>query len=393
MPWSVTSFCLVLLVLGLDWRAVPSLPPASEWQLPRAYRAQANYVEIDAIVTDRDGAFVYDLGPDDFEVLEDGKKQKITVFSVVGHRVKGVGQDSATHFQPADLPTNSGNPDGRVFLLVLDSFHIHSLRTPLLRRRASEFVMNHLRPPDRAAVAHIGYPALNQDFTSNKTLLLESIGTFIGEKPTSAAVAKANADPDVAAGGARKDREARTRRYVAIRSMHSLGELSKNFGEVGRNRKALVFFSEGFDLEFAEHSDLFDEVRAMLGLAARANVSVYPVDPRGLGTIDELIEVRGLVEGSSPPTRALYNELRTEQNSLRTLSDGTGGIAAVASNNFPTAFRRIVEDNSSYYLLGYNTTNTSSDKYRSLAVRVKPSGLQVRARKGYYLESRRTPRQ
>jgi hypothetical protein len=81
---------------------------------------------------------------------------------------------------------------------------------------------------------------------------------------------------------------------------------------------------------------------------------------------------------------ALYDELRTSQDSLRTLSEETGGFASVTSNDFGTAFQRIVDANSSYYVLGYYAANVKRDgRYRKIAVRLSRPGLTVNARKGY----------
>jgi hypothetical protein len=56
----------------------------------------------------------------------------------------------------------------------------------------------------------------------------------------------------------------------------------------------------------------------------------------------------------------LQNELRLSQDSLRVLAANTGGFAAVNRNDFNTAFDRIVQENSQYYLLGYYSTNSGA---------------------------------
>src|SRR5450759_2557374 len=82
---------------------------------------------------------------------------------------------------------------------------------------------------------------------------------------------------------------------------------------------------------------------------------------------------------------SLENELRLSQDSLRTLSDETGGFAAVNSNDFSTAFDRIVQDNSAYYVLAYYppTSDKRDNKFHKIDVRVTRPGLTVRARQGY----------
>ena len=63
--------------------AVSPAAPQPTGQPPVTFRAEVNYVEVDARVVDQKGAFVPGLTASDFEVLEDGKPQEVTVFSVV----------------------------------------------------------------------------------------------------------------------------------------------------------------------------------------------------------------------------------------------------------------------------------------------------------------------
>jgi hypothetical protein len=62
-------------------------------------------------------------------------------------------------------------------------------------------------------------------------------------------------------------------------------------------------------------------------------------------------------------------------------------------NDFKTAFQRIVDDNSSYYVMGYYSTNDRRDgRFRRIEVRLKNHpNLVVRARKGYVAPRGRAP--
>jgi VWFA-related protein len=130
------------------------------------------------------------------------------------------------------------------------------------------------------------------------------------------------------------------------------------------------------------------EFRSLLDEANGANTSFYPVDPRGLVVFDEPIDKMrtGLpAPGSTtitPPT--IDNaRLRARLTTLRTLAEATDGLAIVDSNNLAAGMKRIVDDLSAYYLLGYYSNGKLDGKFHSITVRVKRPGVQVRARRGY----------
>jgi hypothetical protein len=75
--------------------------------------------------------------------------------------------------------------------------------------------------------------------------------------------------------------------------------------------------------------------------------------------------------------------LRGRLTSLRTLAEATDGLAIVDSNNLAGGLKRVVDDLSSYYLLGYYSSGKLDGKFHSIAVRVKRPGVQVRARRGF----------
>ena len=118
--------------------------------------------------------------------------------------------------------------------------------------------------------------------------------------------------------------------------------------------------------------------------AGGRNVSFYGIDARGLGAgLDESIEISGVPDDTNDTT-ALRNEVRLAQDSLRFVSEQTGGFAIVEQNDLNASFERIVQDNSSYYVLGYYSTNEKRDgRFRKVQVRVTRPGLRVVSRDGY----------
>src|SRR5262249_2932714 len=154
--------------------------------------------------------------------------------------------------------------------IVLDVMHVDPTRTPLLRRRAVEFIEKYLDPFDRAAVVQIGYPGTGPVFTSDATALVAAVERAIGEKAPSEAVANANADPDLLAAGVRADPNASARTYMAERAVFELAALADSMEAIRAPRKALVLFSEGLDIDVVEprNSEFLEQVRKLYASAA-----------------------------------------------------------------------------------------------------------------------------
>lgn len=128
--------------------------------------------------------------------------------------------------------------------------------------------------------------------------------------------------------------------------------------------------------------------RNVLNEANRANTSFYPIDPRGLVVFDEPISkpTTGLPPAGSTtitPPSVDSARLRSRLDSLRTLAENTDGLAIVSSNDLAKGLKRVVDDLSSYYLLGYYSTGKLDGRFHPITVRVKRPGTQVRARRGY----------
>ena len=120
-------------------------------------------------------------------------------------------------------------------------------------------------------------------------------------------------------------------------------------------------------------------LRDIVGAANTANASFYTVDPRGLAVFD-------LPIGPDRPPSAIVNiaMLQSRIESLQTLAGATDGMAVVNSNDIEKGLRRMADDLTSYYLLGYYSTNTKLDgRFRQIKVRTKQPGVDIRARRGY----------
>jgi VWFA-related protein len=391
---NISAILLACALFGVSSWAPQTPPP----QPPVTFKVEVHYVEIDANVTDAQGNFVRTLTRDDFQVVEDGTPQALTAFSMVDIPIERVDPPlfSKTAIQP-DVASNRTPFEGRVFVLVLDDLNTRFTHTSRTRGAARQFVERYVGANDIVAVVNTsGYGRSMQEFTGNRALALKAIDTSMGNKAdssTSAALQDYYTNRDMpglnsTAAATFNDLQRFTNARNSLRTVKNLADYMA--GMRGR-RKAVVFFSEGINydvtnpIQNTHATDVQREIRDLVAAATRANVNVYSVDPRGVTTgMEDAIEIGSFPMDGSIKTTDLMNEMRLEQDSLRVVADETGGFAVLNQNDFRNGFQRILEDNSSYYVLGYYPTNDKLDgRFRNVQVKVLTPGLKVRARRGY----------
>src|SRR3954447_25887707 len=267
------------------------------------FKAQVEYVEVDAVVTDAQGNFVRNLKRDDFQVFEDGKPQTVSTFSLVDIPIERADRPlfAERPIEP-DVKSNERPFDGRVYVMILDDLHVDATRTQRVRQNARQFIERNLGANDIMAVISTGGRSADaQEFTSNKRLLLNSVDKFMGRKLQSPTLAKndqyfrqADVDPT-----ARVDDPFDTERAQYARNMlETLRQAAEWVGGVHGRRKTMLFFSEGIDYEINDIIRAYDapqssalsiqnEIRDTVAMTARSNVSIYSIDPRGLAAPGE----------------------------------------------------------------------------------------------------------
>ena len=276
-----------------------------------------------------------------------------------------------------------------------------------------QFIERNLGANDLMAVVHTGGRTdAAQEFTSTKRLLLAAVDKFMGRKLVSATVARNEQyfrQLGAAPAARIADPDEQERAFNAQSTMRSLKEIAEWLSGLRGRRKTIIYVSEGIDYDITDvirqydapsnsASMLIDDIRQTINAAARSNVAIYAIDPRGLTDLGDMsIGVAGFADVAAGESRraggrmrrasacsGLRNELFLSQMNLRALAEETNGYAAVNSNDFTGAFDRIVRDNSSYYVLAYYPAQNRRDgKFHRIQVRVSRPGVTVRARRGY----------
>ena len=266
----------------------PPQKPAEGRQRP-TFRVDINFVEVDAVVTDAQGQFVRGLSQEDFEILEDGKPQRIETFSLIDVPVERADRPlfKTAPVEP-DVHSNLQPFEGRLFLLVLDDIHTNALRSARVKKAARQFIEQHLGANDLAAVAFTsGRSDGAQEFTGNKRLLVEAVDTIHGParsaRPRSSGSRSISARETTRQAGDKVERSARFRARLqrAHDARHASRRCPRRSRDVHGRRKALVFFSEGIDYDIydmfgnTQATTVMDAARDAIAAASRGNVSIY----------------------------------------------------------------------------------------------------------------------
>jgi VWFA-related protein len=390
----------------------PAPEPQPGDQPPPVFRADINFVRVDVIATDKSGRTVPDLQPDDFEILEDDRPQKIETFRYI--ELNG-GLTEATPPRvirtDADEQAEAARDDVRLFGIFLDDYHVRRESSLVSRQELARFVETQLGPTDMIALMYPLDPVTSLRFTRNHDAVRRGLLQFLGRKfdyqPRNALEQTYAYYPT--------EIVERIRNQVSLSALESL---IVHMGGLKEGRKALVLVSEGYsnilppqlrnpiadmpglgnparnnpdaavnDLtesraQALARFDMDQQLRELFTVANRYNVSIYAVDPRGLSTGEFSIE-----DNVGFTTSRDY--LNSSLDTLRVLSDQTDGRAVVSRNDLTLAMKQIVTDSSAYYLIGYTSAEAPTDgKFHEIKVRVKRPGTQVRARRGYWALTR-----
>ena len=293
-----------------------------------------------------------------------------------------------------DVVSNAHSPDGRQWVLVIDDLHILEFHLRQTKQVVQEFLES-LPAGDQVAIVFVGRSDLSQDFTSDLGAQMRTVNRIkdsLGSAHDSADVPPWTPPPDLfpdahSLGG---DAAQRERHRYGLSTVEVLKNVCDSLARSTYPRKALVYVSEGmtyklddtFPSDFMDFStastnatDIFDELKVIFEKAKRAGVPVYPIDPRGL---PDCTSVRG------PCERLPWEIIRAQMNNMRTLAENTGGLAFVGGSDLSRSIRELVEDNSSFYVLGYYPQPFDRDgKFHDVKVSVERPGARVRARAGY----------
>jgi len=386
----------MLLALALLCSSLPAQPAVDY-----TFRVQSDLVLVNVTVRDKNGNFVRGLKPGDFTIVEDGKPQKVLSFDV--EDVDAVATQDVAQAKPLSSPLSppanpatavpaagASNPfkDRRLIVLFFDLSAMEPDEIDRAITSAEHYVDSQMAPADMVSIVSLGSALLvNQDFTGDHDLLkkqLKAFGAGSGQGFEEGTTGTTEGTPDTGQAFTADDTEYNI--FNTDRRLEALRSVAEKLSHLDQ-KKSLIYFSSGMDRTGIENQS---ELRAATNAAVRANLAIYTIDLHGLqalvaGGEAQNASMRGTSVYSGQATIGALNSNFTTQETLVTLASDTGGRAFLDSNDFGQVFKGVQRDTSTYYLLGYRSTNAARDgHYRRIAVKVNVPGVKVDFRRGYY---------
>jgi len=379
------------------------------------FTSNANLVIIDANVRDKAGKVIPDLKKSDFTVFEDGKPQTISVFEF--QRLEGdtllppvpaskpVAETPAAPAAPAPrkaatAPTTATAApviryqDRRLVAMLFDYSTMQIPEQNRIQEAALKFIREQMKPADVVEIMYAGTGPLKivQDFTTDKDRLEEVVKSFqIGAASELAGVAGNGGDSTTGedTGTAFNADETEFNIFNTDKQLATLESAAKMLAAFPE-KKALLYFSSGISKSgFDNQASLEKAVNA----AKRSNVNIYPIDARGLVASAPAGDAsaaasRGTSALTGTQMQSQRDKFNDSQETLSTLAVDTGGKLFVDDNDLALGMEKARDDISSYYIIGYYSTNIKMDgKYRRVEVKLsKDIQAKIDYRSGYFGE-------
>lgn len=385
-------------------------------------RITTNLVQIDAVVTDKKGQPVTGLTSEDFEILENGKSQKITNFSFIEVAPRPANKPGEKPIKPAKnaLPVPPARLKAdqvtRTIALVVDDLMMSFFSVGIVQETLKKFVREQMQPGDMVAVirASAGIGALEQ-FTNDKQQLMAAIervrwyprhsnrlATFDPIESNSRTHKKEDSPAVQEMRELDRERQADIAQYreqvFTVGTLGALNYVVRGMKSVP-GRKAVVLLSDGLNVmntrDLGSSGRVLDRLKQLTDLANRSAVVFYTIDARGLANPSEFYaedDTSDIVGNFGAMDAALETRAQVYRNSFTgtsILTRETGGIAVYNANDLNKGLRRVLDDQKSYYLIGYRP-DTGSFKpgrggrpFNKISVRVKNLDLRVRSRTGF----------
>lgn len=393
-------FCITLCLLLLDGSLLRS--QSTQSLSPLTEQIEVSIINVDVTATDRSGKPVQGLTKDDFEILEDGKPQKITNF----YSIEG-GAPQAERTEKAADPEQFRR---RVVVLIDNNF-TSKVRRDMAIQVLENFINQQFKGDYEWSILVIGHGVTRVlPFTQDKQQIHDAFAAVrMGGAQLAAQMASSVAAPRQRGTGAVSHPESElTVKPPDPAEVLNFDQMFEDFGTLQatettakaviqtcravsgtRGKKVLLLLSSAMDLtgpptgssspaqrNRAEiQRDIQTVQQVMIREANTANVNVYVINTEGIS---------GMIAGTDVTTQAFSDVRPSATTSLaRWLATETGG--AYLPGNYPAqSIQQVDTLTSNFYSLGYSPTHSEDGRYHAIEVRTKHSGVTLQYRKGYF---------
>ena len=381
--------------------------PATDAAGQPVFRTGINFVRVDVIATDKQGMPVTDLSLNDFEVFEDGKPQAVETFRLI--KVDAVAPEDTTRAirTREDEETAAADENARIFVFFLDDYNVRQSTAMAVRKPVSDFIRTQLAPNDLVAVMYPLTPLDGVVLTRNHEGVIRAVERFEGRKfryePRNEIEMKYSDQPT--------EIVERIRRQV---SLSALKGLSVKLGALREGRKAIVLLSEGYTAMLPPQ--MRDAIAGCPGSATpraatrwRARTTSTRTVPAAwrrstcslncswcsTPPIDRTRRSTRSIPAACPPAsstspttsatararRRCARRFRRCRRSPRTPTAAPSSIATTWRRGWSRSFATRARITCSATT---RRRRAQDGKFHPIRVRMKRSGVQVRARKGYW---------
>ncbi len=362
------------------------------------FKASSQLVIETVVVKDKNGKNVEGLTAKDFAITEDNIAQPIKFFEFQKVIEEAASLPDISKVQPfarlahtqiaPEPPGETKYRDRRLLALYFDMTAMQLPDQVRAFAAARQFVKSQMTAADLVAIMTFSGGAVRvlQDFTADRERLDATLQTLIiGEDENAPPLANDPAAADTGAAFGQDDGEFSV--FTTDRQLAALQTAARMLGQLNE-KKSLIYFAGGMRLNGVDNQA---QLNATVNAAVRSGVSFWPVDARGLVAEAPLGDATkgspggiGMYTGASALSAA--SNFQRSQDTLYTLASDTGGKAFLNGNNLDAGIVQAQQSVTSYYILGYYTSNENLDgKFRRVKVTLT-NGLTAKLdyRQGYY---------
>jgi VWFA-related protein len=394
------------------------------------FTSSTELVLIPAVVSDRSGAHIAGLKKEDFTLKQDGKVHPIATFEEVSAKEKTDRDQprraTGEHGTFSNLDTASAGYR-RVSIIVLDFVNTPFADQANARNELIKFLSDVAGSGEPICLLALtrGGLALLHDFTDDPKILAEAVRKLRAE--TAPLGRESIVDPghpppadklsamliamirgQLQGEAAQASEENKDTAFITVKAMQQIAKAFRGLP----GRKALIWASSGFPFSLSPPSQLLcepacpvhhgDEMHAAYDNLWRmmndAQIAIYSVDlritvsdsvPADQATITHPYDIGDPEFDTDAQAKWKVDDT---SSSLQLFAENTGGKAFLGGNNLAQSFRQAIQDDSSYYMLGYYVSRTSTKSgWHQVSLSVGRKGAHARYRKGFFLSRDSSP--